>query len=67
VADLSERGTGVIVVSSELDELLGMSDRVIVLGSGRVVDEFRRGEGDEIRILEAVALAGVSVAGEAEK
>jgi ribose transport system ATP-binding protein/D-xylose transport system ATP-binding protein len=67
VADLSERGTGVIVVSSELDELLGMSDRVIVLGSGRVVDEFRRGEGDEIRILEAVALAAVSVAGEAEK
>jgi ABC-type sugar transport system ATPase subunit len=44
-----------------------MSDRVIVLGSGRVVDEFRRGEGDEIRILEAVALAGVSVAGEAAK
>ena len=57
IANLSQRGTGVIVVSSELDELLGLSDRLLVLASGLVVDEFRRGEGDEARILESTAAA----------
>jgi ribose transport system ATP-binding protein/D-xylose transport system ATP-binding protein len=57
IANLSQRGTGVIVVSSELDELLGLSDRLLVLASGQVVDEFRRGEGDEARILESTAAA----------
>jgi ribose transport system ATP-binding protein len=57
IARLSQGGTGVIVVSSELDELLGMCDRLVVLASGQVVDEFLRGEGDESRILEATASA----------
>jgi ribose transport system ATP-binding protein len=57
IANLSHQGTGVIVVSSELDELLGLSDRLLVLASGQVVDEFRRGEGDEARILEATTSA----------
>lgn len=59
IAQLSQRGTGVIVVSSELDELLGLSDRLLVLASGQVVDEFQRGEGDETRILEATTAAGL--------
>ncbi len=65
IASLSEQGTGVIVVSSELDELLGLSDRVIVLASGGVVDEFRRGQGDEGRVLEATAAARLRGSGQA--
>ena len=39
--DARDRGCGVIVISSDLDELFDISDRVIVLVSGRVAGEFR--------------------------
>lgn len=64
IADLSHQGVGVMVVSSELDELLGLSDRVLVLGAGRLVDQFKRGEGDEERILHAVTLGTRASGGE---
>ncbi len=35
-----ERGCGVLVISSDLDELFAISDRIVVLLSGRVVGEF---------------------------
>jgi ribose transport system ATP-binding protein len=41
---LAEAGTGIIMVSSELPEVLGMSMRVVVMRGGRVVAEFKRGE-----------------------
>lgn len=44
-------GTSVIVVASDLDELLSLANRVVVMASGRSVDEFERGDGDEARIL----------------
>lgn len=53
IGELADSGVSVVVVSSELDELLGMSDRVLVLAAGRLVDEFAKGEGDEQRILSA--------------
>jgi ribose transport system ATP-binding protein/D-xylose transport system ATP-binding protein len=57
ISNLSMQGIGVIVVSSELDELLGLSDRVVVLSSGAIVDEFLRGEGDEERILHSATVS----------
>lgn len=48
---IKESGTGIIVVSSDLDELLLLSDRVVVVANGSTVDEFSRGEGDEARVL----------------
>jgi D-xylose transport system ATP-binding protein len=41
---LAERGLAIILVSSELPEVLGLSDRVIVLHEGRVTGEFTRAE-----------------------
>ncbi|TIP77794.1 MAG: sugar ABC transporter ATP-binding protein, partial [Mesorhizobium sp.] len=35
--DLAERGVGVIVISSELPELIGLSDRVLVVREGAIV------------------------------
>ena len=39
---LAESGLAIILVSSELPEVLGLSDRVIVLHEGRVTGEFKR-------------------------
>src|SRR5207249_9453160 len=41
---LAATGLAIILVSSELPEVLGLSDRVIVLHEGRVTGEFKRGE-----------------------
>jgi simple sugar transport system ATP-binding protein len=43
-------GTGVLLVSSELDEVLALSDRVLVMYGGAIVAEFSRTEADEHRI-----------------
>lgn len=51
IVDLAEQGVGIILVSSELEEVLGLADRVLVMAEGRILDEFHRGEGDEGRIL----------------
>jgi ABC-type sugar transport system ATPase subunit len=40
---LAERGTAIVLVASELPELLGLSDRIVALHSGRVVGHFSRG------------------------
>lgn len=54
---LCREGLGVILTSSELPELLTLSDRVIVLAEGRLTAEFSRSEATEQRIMEA-ATAG---------
>lgn len=43
-------GVGILLVSSELDEILQLADRILVLFSGSVVAEFARGEADEKKI-----------------
>lgn len=48
---LAEHGAGVLLVSSELPEVLGISDRVIVMRSGRLVESVERGKCDEQGIL----------------
>lgn len=45
-----ETGVAVLLVSSELDEILQLSDRILVMYAGKVMSEFRRGEADEKRI-----------------
>jgi len=41
---LAAKGVGVIVVSSELTELIGICDRILVVSSGRLTGEFLRSE-----------------------
>lgn len=40
-------GSGILLVSSELDEILALSDRILVMYEGRIVAEFSRGEVSE--------------------
>jgi len=49
---LSREGLGIIVTSSELPELLTLSDRILVLCEGRLTGEFARGEATEQKIME---------------
>ena len=39
-----DEGAGVLLISSELDEILTLSDRILVMYEGRMVAEYRRGE-----------------------
>ena len=57
VVDLAAKGVALIVVASELEEVVGLCDRCLVIADGRVVDEFLRGEGGEERILRSVTAA----------
>ena len=50
---LTARGAGIIMISSELPELLGMSDRILVMCRGRLQAEFDRAEATEERVLSA--------------
>ena len=47
IGDLKERGLAVLLVSSELPELLGVADRIHVMRGGRVVGELPRGASEE--------------------
>jgi ribose transport system ATP-binding protein len=50
---LVESGVAVIMVSSEMPELLGMSDRILVMHEGRLTAELSREEATEEKILAA--------------
>ena len=41
---LAEEGVAIIMVSSEMPEIIGMSDRVIIMREGRVTGELQKGE-----------------------
>jgi rhamnose transport system ATP-binding protein len=43
MSEFASRGNGVIMISSELPEILGMSDRMLVMRRGKLRGEFARG------------------------
>jgi len=49
--ELTKRGVGIIMISSELPEVLGMSDRIIVMREGTIVGELPRGAASEEGIM----------------
>ncbi len=50
---LAQTGMGIVLVSSELPEVLGLSDRVLVLHEGRLAGEFTRREATPERVMAA--------------
>ncbi len=46
----AERGLAILMISSELPEILGMSDRVLVMREGRLVAEFSRADATPERV-----------------
>ncbi|MFC9331988.1 sugar ABC transporter ATP-binding protein [Kitasatospora sp. NPDC057015] len=51
IADLAEEGVALLVISSELPEILGLADRIVVMQNGRVTGELDRAEATEETIL----------------
>lgn len=51
IGRLADRGVSIIVISSELPEVLAASDRVYVLRSGRIAGEYARAEATEERVM----------------
>lgn len=50
---LTKQGVAVLMVSSELPEILGVADRIIVLREGRISGEFAKAEATPDKIMEA--------------
>jgi ribose transport system ATP-binding protein len=48
---LAQQGIGILMISSEMPEIMGMSDRVIVMCQGRVTGEFQRGQLSQVEIM----------------
>ncbi|HUQ89313.1 MAG TPA: sugar ABC transporter ATP-binding protein [Vicinamibacterales bacterium] len=62
---LTESGAGIIMISSELPELLGMSDRILVMRGGCIHDAFDAKEATQERVLSAAL--GVTAAAAATR
>ena len=61
ISQLAGQGKAILMVSSEMPEILGMSDRVLVMCEGRLTGEFSRAEATQERIMHA-ATATAAVA-----
>ncbi len=55
IGDLAEKGVGIMIISSELPEILGMSDRVIVMREGKLAGEFQTAQASEEILLACAA------------
>jgi putative multiple sugar transport system ATP-binding protein len=66
INDLAAAGKAVVVISSEMPELLGISDRIYVMNEGRFVGELPAAEASQERIMGMILRTGKS-AGEARQ
>ncbi|WP_369135641.1 sugar ABC transporter ATP-binding protein [Modestobacter sp. I12A-02662] len=64
---LADRGVAVVVVSSEIPEVLGLADRVLVVADGAVVTSAPADELDEHKVLDLVMQGAVSTSGAARE
>ena len=58
VGELASRGTAILVISSELPEVISLSDRIVVLRNGRLAGELPRREATEDSVLRLMAGIG---------
>ncbi|MFV0254226.1 MAG: sugar ABC transporter ATP-binding protein [Beutenbergiaceae bacterium] len=61
IDELAEQGIAIVVVSSELDEVIKLSDRVLVVREGRVIDERQALEITEEEVLDMVMEGGATM------
>lgn len=54
ISDLAAQGLGIILISSDLPEVLAMSDRILVMREGRQIDIFTRAEATQEKVLTAM-------------
>ena len=62
IVELAKQGLGILFVSTELKEVLAISDRILVMSKGRITREFSRDNATEQELVEASAIGhGVGV------
>ena len=54
IAQLAAEGKGIIVISSEMPELLGITDRIYVMNEGRIVGEMASADASQEKIMRAI-------------
>lgn len=54
INDLAERGKSIVMISSEMPELLGMCDRIYVMNRGAIVGELSASEASQERIMQCI-------------
>lgn len=62
INELAKNGAGVILISSELPEILGMCDRILVMCRGEIAAELSREEATQEKILYYAAGGGKNIA-----
>ncbi|CAN7694847.1 sugar ABC transporter ATP-binding protein [Rhizobium sp. LjRoot30] len=55
ISNLAKEGVAVIMISSELPEVLGMSDRILVMHEGHMTGILDRADADQVKIMELAA------------
>jgi len=62
ISELAAQGVAVLMISSELPEILGMSDRILVMREGRIVGDVARADASQEGIMRlATGVAGGTV------
>ncbi len=60
ILDLAKNGSGVLCISSEMEELMGICDRILIMANGRFTGELTREEFDQARIMNYALQGGDS-------
>ncbi len=60
IANLANAGMAVLVISSEMPEIMGISNRIIAIQEGRITAELKDGEITEKNLIEAITLGAVA-------
>jgi rhamnose transport system ATP-binding protein len=63
MSELAQQGLAILMISSELPEIMGMSDRILVMREGAIVAAFARAEATQ----ETIATAMMSASADAER
>lgn len=58
INEIASKGAAVLFISSEIEELIGVSDRILVMGFGEILGQFKRTEFDRERILQTAFREG---------
>ncbi|MFF2950119.1 sugar ABC transporter ATP-binding protein [Kitasatospora sp. NPDC057965] len=67
IADLAEEGVALLVISSELPELLGLADRIVVLQNGRITGELDRAAATEEAVLQLAMADDITAVATADR
>ena len=50
--DLTKQGISILMISSDMEELLGMSDRIVVMNEGTVAGELTKDQFSQVAVME---------------